>query len=645
MGNIEKEKENRLLIDKRIENKLLFIEKGSNCPMVDFLNSIENRKLKSKTIKNIYLLADLRNKARPPLSEYVKDGIFELRTKFSSNITRAFYFFIWGDKIIMTNGYVKKGQKLNQEEFNKAKKLMDEYLKVNANLKENKNNISTVSINDYLRNCLKDSEFRKYWEEDMKEKSKEQQEVKEDLEEPWYDDDWTIEDEDDIENYEEDDPITPEQEAFANELRALLQSLIDNEESMMNEDEDNLEEKFTSQQSLIKHFQKHCLASIPGRISTKNNIYYDFNNIKSYFKYEQKISNILKQGVSNAEKRYDFIDDIFNVNETNKKFTKLFEGNFTLFISGIFGLRNSSGIVNLGIHSFSSDVTTNYKGGNTIDICIMTQSPKTITLYPVDASTLKKELLRIFKKYSVLQLTPSKDNKKLLDSLSKDNEGVEYMNKLGIKSNGIYSINHGWLKHPIQQDIPNIDMDEFEKEFKVWEDKYFDLLDKLADKKTLEEDISNKKELVVYNATNESDYSHFNVSKELGIHCGTLKSAKEVFNGKEYNFLNKLTLNNYKIIDASKDYQEIWDALQIISHKDNLVSPFSKDELDTLINKCREIDFPNKYERRGKLFRDALLQKGYNLIRYKNEVEDIGSISYIILDDSIITNVENVEKK
>ena len=51
-----------------------------------------------------------------------------------------------------------------------------------------------------------------------------------------------------------------------------------------------------------------------------------------------------------------------------------------------------------------------------------------------------------------------------------------------IKSNGIYSLNTGWVKHPVQQDIPDIDMEEFEKEFKVWEDKYFDLLDDLNNK-------------------------------------------------------------------------------------------------------------------------------------------------------------------
>ena len=227
-------------------------------------------------------------------------------------------------------------------------------------------------------------------------------------------DDWVEEDEDDIENYEEDDPITPEQEAFANELRAFLQFLIDEEE----QDAVELEEKFTSQQSLTKHFNKHCLANIPNRKSTKNNIYYDFTSVKQYSNYEQKLYNIFRQGVSNSKERYDFIDDIFNVNDVNKKFTKLFEGNFTLFISGIFGLRNSKGTVNLGIHAFSSDVTTNYRGGNTLDICILSPSLKSITLYPVDATTIKGEIIRIINKYSSLKLTPSKDDKKLLDSLN-----------------------------------------------------------------------------------------------------------------------------------------------------------------------------------------------------------------------------------
>lgn len=63
------------------------------------------------------------------------------------------------------------------------------------------------------------------------------------------------------------------------------------------------------------------------------------------------------------------------------------------------------------------------------------------------------------------------------ESLEEDLEETSpYTN---IKSNGIYSLNTGWVKHPVQQDIPDIDVEEFEKEFKVWEDRYFDLIDRV----------------------------------------------------------------------------------------------------------------------------------------------------------------------
>ena len=49
------------------------------------------------------------------------------------------------------------------------------------------------------------------------------------------------------------------------------------------------------------------------------------------------------------------------------------------------------------------------------------------------------------------------------------------------KSNGIYSLNTGWLKKPVQQDIPDLDKEKFEKLFREWEDKYFDLLKELGE--------------------------------------------------------------------------------------------------------------------------------------------------------------------
>lgn len=112
-----------------IPTTIEFYEKDNKCPVETFLDSIKDEKLKTKTLLNIVNLATLGNNARPPLSKYVDDGIFELRTKQSSNIDRIFYFFVFGDRIILTNGYIKKDKKLDKEEFERAKKYRNEYLR------------------------------------------------------------------------------------------------------------------------------------------------------------------------------------------------------------------------------------------------------------------------------------------------------------------------------------------------------------------------------------------------------------------------------------------------------------------------------------------------------------------------------------
>ena len=316
----------------------------------------------------------------------------------------------------------------------------------------------------------------------------------------WYDDDWTIEDEDDIENYTEDNPITPEQEAFAKELIDFLQSLIDDEEKMV-------AEEFTSEDNLLKHFNKHCIGNDVNKKSTKNNVYYDFKTVKSYSKYENRINNIFTK-----EGDYDFIDNIHDINNVNKKFYNLFTGDKYLFISGTFGLTNKYGAVSLGLHAFSSDVTTNYEKGNTVDIMIRSFTPKTVTLYPVDASKLKNKLAHIINKYSDIPLNISEDDRKLLEDNKKS-----YLDTSQIKSNGIYSVFNGWLKEPVQEKIPDIDMNDFEKQFKVWEDKYFNLLD------ALNVDDKNKS-----NQINESQDEDFDFNWD-DIKDYNLEFAKEIY--------------------------------------------------------------------------------------------------------------------
>ena len=58
----------------------------------------------------------------------LEDGIFEIRTKFGSDITRVLYFFVIGRRIILTNGFVKKTQKTPASEIALAKQYRADYL-------------------------------------------------------------------------------------------------------------------------------------------------------------------------------------------------------------------------------------------------------------------------------------------------------------------------------------------------------------------------------------------------------------------------------------------------------------------------------------------------------------------------------------
>lgn len=95
-------------------------------PVEEFILS-QNNKMKAKIFKNLELLEIRGNELREPYSKYIEDGIFELRNKVGSDITRILYFFVIGEKIILTNGYVKKTQKAPKSEIEIAKKYKNDY--------------------------------------------------------------------------------------------------------------------------------------------------------------------------------------------------------------------------------------------------------------------------------------------------------------------------------------------------------------------------------------------------------------------------------------------------------------------------------------------------------------------------------------
>ena len=104
-----------------------FYKKENNdCPVQDFLDSLDF-KMQAKMYRIIALLKEHGTALRLPYSEFLADGIFELRAKQGSDITRILYFFVVGNRAVLTHGFVKKTQKTPPGEIEKAKKFRDDY--------------------------------------------------------------------------------------------------------------------------------------------------------------------------------------------------------------------------------------------------------------------------------------------------------------------------------------------------------------------------------------------------------------------------------------------------------------------------------------------------------------------------------------
>ena len=97
-------------------------------PAKEFMLSLD-KKLRAKIADTIMILQDNGYELREPYSKHISEGIFELRAKQGSDITRVMYFFYVDRHIILTNGFIKKTQKTPQSEIEKAKRYRSDYLK------------------------------------------------------------------------------------------------------------------------------------------------------------------------------------------------------------------------------------------------------------------------------------------------------------------------------------------------------------------------------------------------------------------------------------------------------------------------------------------------------------------------------------
>lgn len=88
----------------------------------------QDKKMQAKIFMALEFLEEKGPALREPFSKPLGDGIFEVRAKQGSNISRVLYFFVVGQKVILTNGFVKKTQRTPSHEITRAKHYRDDYI-------------------------------------------------------------------------------------------------------------------------------------------------------------------------------------------------------------------------------------------------------------------------------------------------------------------------------------------------------------------------------------------------------------------------------------------------------------------------------------------------------------------------------------
>jgi len=113
-----------------LKNLIIFYRKINGfSPAEEFINGL-SEKHKAKAIREIDLLQEYGSYLKEPYAGRITGvrykGLWELRIKFASDISRIFYFIPEGKVFILLHGFVKKSKKTPEKELETALRYMKE---------------------------------------------------------------------------------------------------------------------------------------------------------------------------------------------------------------------------------------------------------------------------------------------------------------------------------------------------------------------------------------------------------------------------------------------------------------------------------------------------------------------------------------
>jgi phage-related protein len=105
-------------------------KENGGIPVLDYLLSLD-AKMRAKAFSEIELLEKHGSQLREPYVKPIKGtqykGIFELRVKFASDISRIFYFTYHEEIFVLLHGFTKKTEKTPQRELERALRYKEDY--------------------------------------------------------------------------------------------------------------------------------------------------------------------------------------------------------------------------------------------------------------------------------------------------------------------------------------------------------------------------------------------------------------------------------------------------------------------------------------------------------------------------------------
>lgn len=110
-------------------------KENGKIPVFEFLCSLEP-KMRAKVSHYIDLLEKTGTNLKEPYVSSIKGekcrGLWELRVKFASDITRVLYFTFQGDTFVLLHGFKKKTNKTPERELERALNYKQDFERRNS---------------------------------------------------------------------------------------------------------------------------------------------------------------------------------------------------------------------------------------------------------------------------------------------------------------------------------------------------------------------------------------------------------------------------------------------------------------------------------------------------------------------------------